>query len=641
MNILKSLQLSWKKKLFIYFLLASLIPLSIASYNIIKLSEDELKSNTNTELINLTGAISKDINQFYLNNWLAYLKIIKLTLENPDLSAETKTYQVINSMKTVDDFLNLDIVFEAEENQFIKAVELSREDFKAAIEKKKISDPFRLNEEFTINKLKAGKKIFSNPVYIDEFNIWVVAALLKLENNEQQTSYLRAIIKIDKLFDRLKENPFNKRGKVFLLDSDGVQVPEHNESHKGLCEDVKALLNTGKRIEGIINYKNSSGEKYISSCSISENINLAIIAVIKQEDAYAAVNAMKSSTIYWGLLGLAISLAGVFLYAGSISRPVTKISKMAQEISKGNFDVEGDFRNSDSIGILGNTLISTSRELKSSFSKIEQQKKELEEYSKSLEDKVNERTFQLKKLNSNLLAANKRLEDLNEEKDEILRIAAHDMKNPLAGIKNFASWIADNQNLPKSEIDNSARIIVDSSQRMFEIINKILEANKLEKEGIPFEIKNVDLVKAIERVISENKMYSSEKKIEVVFNKLETECIVSADEKLLQSILDNLLSNALKFSAKEKVVKIEISQSKKNGSFSIADEGPGFTEDDKSKVFRKFGKLSARPTGGENSTGLGLSIVKKLTELMKGKVTFKSEFGKGTTFTVELPRGKN
>jgi len=465
--------------------------------------------------------------------------------------------------------------------------------------------------------------------------------LLKLENNEQQTSYLRAIIKIDKLFDRLKENPFNKRGKVFLLDSDGVQVPEHNESHKGLCEDVKALLNTGKRIEGIINYKNSSGEKYISSCSISENINLAIIAVIKQEDAYAAVNAMKSSTIYWGLLGLAISLAGVFLYAGSISRPVTKISKMAQEISKGNFDVEGDFRNSDSIGILGNTLISTSRELKSSFSKIEQQKKELEEYSKSLEDKVNERTFQLKKLNSNLLAANKRLEDLNEEKDEILRIAAHDMKNPLAGIKNFASWIADNQNLPKSEIDNSARIIVDSSQRMFEIINKILEANKLEKEGIPFEIKNVDLVKAIERVISENKMYSSEKKIEVVFNKLETECIVSADEKLLQSILDNLLSNALKFSAKEKVVKIEISQSKKNGSFSIADEGPGFTEDDKSKVFRKFGKLSARPTGGENSTGLGLSIVKKLTELMKGKVTFKSEFGKGTTFTVELPRGKN
>lgn len=641
MNILKSLQLSWKKKLFIYFLLASLIPLSIASYNIIKLSEDELKSNTNTELINLTSAISKDINQFYLNNWLAYLKIIKLTLENPDLSAETKTYQVINSMKTVDDFLNLDIVFEAEENQFIKAVELSREDFKAAIEKKKISDPFRLNEEFTINKLKAGKKIFSNPVYIDEFNIWVVAALLKLENNEQQTSYLRAIIKIDKLFDRLKENPFNKRGKVFLLDSDGVQVPEHNESHKGLCEDVKALLNTGKRIEGIINYKNSSGEKYISSCSISENINLAIIAVIKQEDAYAAVNAMKSSTIYWGLLGLAISLAGVFLYAGSISRPVTKISKMAQEISKGNFDVEGDFRNSDSIGILGNTLISTSRELKSSFSKIEQQKKELEEYSKSLEDKVNERTFQLKKLNSNLLAANKRLEDLNEEKDEILRIAAHDMKNPLAGIKNFASWIADNQNLPKSEIDNSARIIVDSSQRMFEIINKILEANKLEKEGIPFEIKNVDLVKAIERVISENKMYSSEKKIEVVFNKLETECIVSADEKLLQSILDNLLSNALKFSAKEKVVKIEISQSKKNASFSIADEGPGFTEDDKSKVFRKFGKLSARPTGGENSTGLGLSIVKKLTELMKGKVTFKSEFGKGTTFTVELPRGKN
>jgi signal transduction histidine kinase len=111
---------------------------------------------------------------------------------------------------------------------------------------------------------------------------------------------------------------------------------------------------------------------------------------------------------------------------------------------------------------------------------------------------------------------------------------------------------------------------------------------------------------------------------------------VSADDTHLAQIVDNILSNALKFSPRGKEVLVELSDKGRTVDLCITDQGPGFTEEDKKLMFRKFQRLSARPTSAEGSTGLGLSIVKKYTMLMGASLSVESEHGKGSTFIVSF-----
>jgi signal transduction histidine kinase len=101
--------------------------------------------------------------------------------------------------------------------------------------------------------------------------------------------------------------------------------------------------------------------------------------------------------------------------------------------------------------------------------------------------------------------------------------------------------------------------------------------------------------------------------------------------------LDNLISNALKYSPKERRIRTVVARETGWGTFSVIDEGPGFTLEDKKKVFGRFSKLSAQPTGGESSVGLGLSIVKHMVEAMGGQIILESEEGAGSTFKVRMP----
>jgi two-component system sensor histidine kinase/response regulator len=113
---------------------------------------------------------------------------------------------------------------------------------------------------------------------------------------------------------------------------------------------------------------------------------------------------------------------------------------------------------------------------------------------------------------------------------------------------------------------------------------------------------------------------------------------VLADEMAVNRVLDNLVSNAVKFSPRKTTVRLSLQSTGGQVQCCIADQGPGFTSEDKTRMFRRFGRLSARPTGGEPSTGLGLSIVRKLTRAMDGDVTCQSVPGQGAVFTIGLPR---
>jgi signal transduction histidine kinase len=171
---------------------------------------------------------------------------------------------------------------------------------------------------------------------------------------------------------------------------------------------------------------------------------------------------------------------------------------------------------------------------------------------------------------------------------------------------------------------------------MNSLVAKILEIKVLESSSLKTNFSEVDLKQVIEQVISAFKIQSDNKKISIVADLDDSTAII--DKSLIVQIIDNLLSNAIKFSNHDSKVFITLKDENETIRLEIFDEGPGIMEEDKPKLFQKFQKLNAKPTDGESSTGLGLSIVKKYVEAMKGKVWCESKFGHGAKFIVEFKK---
>jgi signal transduction histidine kinase len=226
------------------------------------------------------------------------------------------------------------------------------------------------------------------------------------------------------------------------------------------------------------------------------------------------------------------------------------------------------------------------------------------------------------------------LNALNIEKNEMIGIVAHDLKNPLTSALTVSELLSK-ENITEDQREYLSGI-KKSLYRMNNLVAKIMEIKVLESSSFKTNYSNVDLKQVTEQVISALKVQSDNKKIGIVADL--DEVSASLDRSLTVQIIDNLISNAIKFSNHNTKVNVTLKEEKQTIRFEIEDEGPGIMEEDKPRLFQKFQKLNAQPTGGESSSGLGLSIVKKYVEAMKGKVWCESEFGKGAKFIVEFKK---
>lgn len=239
----------------------------------------------------------------------------------------------------------------------------------------------------------------------------------------------------------------------------------------------------------------------------------------------------------------------------------------------------------------------------------------------------------------NVRRLNRHLEQLNQEKNEFLGIASHDLKNPLSVIRMEAEYILSRlDSLSRDELLQFMSNIRESSLRMFALVEELLNVNAIEQGTLSSNIQPCDVEQIVRIVVMQQMEHARRKNIAI-----DVDCqklsMALADEVQLQQVVDNLLSNALKFSPYDATVRVIVEQNNHEGKLClrVQDFGQGLSDEDKSKLFQKFQRLSARPTAGEHSTGLGLSIVKKLVEMMKGSIHCHSQQGEGATFIVELP----
>lgn len=269
--------------------------------------------------------------------------------------------------------------------------------------------------------------------------------------------------------------------------------------------------------------------------------------------------------------------------------------------------------------------------------------KTIESYRQHLEEKVAERTLELKEKNETLVKLNQQLLNLNKEKNEFLSIAAHDLKNPLSAIQSLASIIHNSYDkLSKEKLIEFASMIEFSSRKMFSLIKNLLNVNAIESKKIHLSYNTYDFHSCLQTVMKNYVETAKKKDIELQYQfKPEQNYSIFVDENALYQILDNLISNAIKYSPIGKTVFINLLKYDNTVRCEIQDQGTGIEKQEQNLLFGKFSRLTPQPTAGEHSTGLGLYIVKKLVTAMKGKVWCESEFGQGAKFIVEFQQTKS
>jgi PAS domain S-box-containing protein len=240
-----------------------------------------------------------------------------------------------------------------------------------------------------------------------------------------------------------------------------------------------------------------------------------------------------------------------------------------------------------------------------------------------------------KQLEQKLEEANVYLTHLNEEKNRFLGMAAHDLKNPINAIFSLSQLLKRSTNLKDGDLEY-LNLIEGTVVRMKMLIEKLLDINRIEQFGSLVQAQSVNMEAFLNRVMKNFSEISKNKNITIDLDNKVGGFEFLTDQSLLEQVLDNLISNAIKFSSPNKMVWLRAKKNDSHLMIEVEDQGPGIKSEELPKLFGTFQRLSTKPTGGEESTGLGLSIVKAIVQVLGGEVRASSELGRGTIFTVIL-----
>lgn len=229
------------------------------------------------------------------------------------------------------------------------------------------------------------------------------------------------------------------------------------------------------------------------------------------------------------------------------------------------------------------------------------------------------------------------LSDLNSSKDKFFSIIAHDLKSPFSGLLGLSQILCEElEELGNNDLKKYADEINNCAKFIFKLLQNLLEWSRLNTGKFDYAPVTINLKNKIDSIIQLLNLNASNKKIELRYSCPE-DLKVIADNNMLNSILQNLISNALKFTHEGGLVEVTAALEKDKAEICIKDSGVGIPEENLKKIFRVDKNISTLGTAKEKGTGLGLVLCKELVEKNSGTIKAESKEGEGTAFTVTLP----
>ncbi len=264
---------------------------------------------------------------------------------------------------------------------------------------------------------------------------------------------------------------------------------------------------------------------------------------------------------------------------------------------------------------------------------------QLQQANTNLEERVRQRTRELTRANARLSAQWTRLQRANAFKSEILGTVAHDLRNPLSVILGRTEMLTEMVGAAAASPESVKAQIVHirtAANRLTEIVNSLIKDAMADAHDITIRPETIDIV-ALLRDIVEASQPLAARKDQVIAVAAPAALSAVCDPDRMREAIDNLLSNAIKYSPTGGRIEVGVAEEDGRIVIRVGDQGPGLSPEDMARLFGRFQRLSARPTGGEPSTGLGLSIVKRIVDLHDGVVSVQDTGPAGTTFMIAIP----
>jgi signal transduction histidine kinase len=263
---------------------------------------------------------------------------------------------------------------------------------------------------------------------------------------------------------------------------------------------------------------------------------------------------------------------------------------------------------------------------------------------KNSEKRFRKQSKELAELNKKYLAINEELENkieeintLVESKDKFFGIIAHDLKQPFTSLLGFSNLLKDNASKYSPEkVQQFAQNMNSSAAYGFKLLENLLEWARLQTGTINPHLIKLKPSEIINEVKPLKEQIAKSKNIDFQTN-IESDEYILADREMIKTVLRNLISNALKFTSSEGIVKVTTRSAENNMIFEISDTGVGIEKQHLDKIFDIDNNLSKKGTAGEKGTGLGLTLCKEFVEKNKGKISVESEIGKGSSFIFTIP----
>lgn len=298
--------------------------------------------------------------------------------------------------------------------------------------------------------------------------------------------------------------------------------------------------------------------------------------------------------LYWGMVAAGLTLFTRKKIKDTYEEPMHKMAEAARKVSEGDFSVYvPTIHTSDKLDYLDVMII---------------------DFNKMVEE----------------------LGSIETLKTDFVSNVSHEMKTPIAVMKNYAELLAADR-IEDGQRKEYARAVENAATRLSELISNILRLNKLESQRMMPEMEDYDICRQLCECILQFEDIWEEREIELEAD-IEDVAIVKADESLMELVWNNLISNALKFTEPGGSVKISQTSDADSIRIAVSDTGCGMSRDSMDHIFDKF--YQGDTSHSKEGNGLGLALVKRVLELMDGDIRVISEEGKGSTFTVTLPAVK-
>lgn len=230
------------------------------------------------------------------------------------------------------------------------------------------------------------------------------------------------------------------------------------------------------------------------------------------------------------------------------------------------------------------------------------------------------------------------LEKLNEQKNEFIGMAAHDLRNPLQVIDGYSRLLLGENFGPLTAQQREMVLAVSrNSDFMLKLITDLLHISRIDAGKLQLDLQPADIVELVRKNVQLNRLLAQEKEIDLRLSCKDEQLTLLIDTYKIEQVLNNLLQNAIKFSHPHTVVTVGLNRTDRGALISVQDQGQGIPAEEMDRLFKPFQKMSVRSTRGEPSTGLGLAIAKRIVVGHQGEIWAESQPGAGSTFYVKLP----